>query len=446
PRQLGVAFFCLFYTEDGCPKFTHLSMSSALVGTDLKVKLMLYTRQNPNCAETLNSTLSEYLNVSKKIIFIVHGYRFTGSPPGWMHDLVQYLLSVDDTNVIVVDWNKGATTLIYHNAARNTRKVAEFLKKLVDQMLVNGASLDSLYMIGISLGAHISGFVGQMYHGKLGRITGLDPAGPLFNGKPPDERLDPSDAQFVDVIHSDIDGLGYREALGDIDFYPNGGTDQPGCTKNIFSGSKYFKCDHQRSVFLFLSSLKKSCPVTAYPCRSYRDYRKGLCASCEDFQPMPCPVPGYYADKWKSFLKKKNSSVTKAYFDTADKDPFCIYHYFVDVVTWNKNTRKGFLTIKLTDQAGNTSESKINHEAATFQQYSQVSLLARFDQDLEKVTKIALAFSTGAIIGPKYKLRILHFRLRSITNPKRYVDITPQSCATRYHRGRTVYRGCQLLS
>lgn len=35
-----------------------------------------------------------------------------------------------------------------------------------------GASLKDIYMIGVSLGAHISGFVGKMYDGKLGRITG----------------------------------------------------------------------------------------------------------------------------------------------------------------------------------------------------------------------------------------------------------------------------------
>jgi len=37
----------------------------------------------------------------------------------------------------------------------------------------------------------------------LGRITGLDPAEPYFQGTPPIVRLDPTDAKFVDVIHTD---------------------------------------------------------------------------------------------------------------------------------------------------------------------------------------------------------------------------------------------------
>uniref|UniRef100_K7GJB0 Lipase H n=1 Tax=Pelodiscus sinensis TaxID=13735 RepID=K7GJB0_PELSI len=409
--------------EEACPAFTGLGISSALIGTDLRVKLMLYTRQNQDCAETLTSTGSKYLNVTKKTILIVHGYRPTGSPPVWIQETVQLLLSAEDINIIIVDWNRGATTLLYHRASSNTKKVAEFLKTVIDQMVADGASLDSVYMIGISLGAHIAGFVGQMYDGKLGRITGLDPAGPLFNGKPLEERLDPTDAQFVDVIHSDIDALGYREALGHIDFYANGGTDQPGCPQTIFSGNEYFKCDHQRSVFLYLASLRKSCNITAYPCDTYRDYRNGKCASCEAFQPMPCPVLGYYADKWKSYLTLKNPPVTKVFFDTSEEKPFCLYHYFVDIITWNKDIRRGFLIIKLTDQAGNTAQSTVNHEVATFQPYSQASLLAGFDQDFENIARISLAFSTGNVVGPKHKLRILQMKLRSITNPER-----PQLC------------------
>lgn len=59
----------------------------------------------------------------------------------------------------------------------------------------------------------------------------MDPAGPLFFFKPTDKRLDPSDAEFVEVIHSNRFVFGYGTSLGHADFYPNGGGPmQPGCT------------------------------------------------------------------------------------------------------------------------------------------------------------------------------------------------------------------------
>lgn len=104
---------------------------------------MLYTRKNLTCAQVINSTIFGNLNVTKKTTFIVHGFRPTGSPPVWMEDLVQSLLSVEDMNVIVVDWNRGATTVIYNHASSKTRKVAEVLKKFIDQVLVREHSLTS---------------------------------------------------------------------------------------------------------------------------------------------------------------------------------------------------------------------------------------------------------------------------------------------------------------
>jgi hypothetical protein len=56
----------------------------------------------------------------------------------------------------------------------------------------------------------------------------LDPAGPLFGGTAPSERLDREDADYVDVIHTD--GLyGISDAIGHKDFFPNGGKSQVGC-------------------------------------------------------------------------------------------------------------------------------------------------------------------------------------------------------------------------
>lgn len=74
---------------------------------------------------------------------------------------------------------------------------------------------------------------------RIGRITGLDPAGPLFEGNPPDRRISPDDATFVDIMHTDGGGLGTRASVGHVDYYPNGGTSrQNGCG---LLQSKYLK-------------------------------------------------------------------------------------------------------------------------------------------------------------------------------------------------------------
>ncbi|NWV58710.1 LIPH Lipase, partial [Malurus elegans] len=127
---------------------------------------------------------------------------------------------------------------------------------------------------------------------------------------------------------------------------------------------------------------------------------------------------GYHADRWKKLLIP-NSSSTKAYFDTSDKDPFCMYNYLLDITTWNKSVRRGFIKVKLSDYAGDTVESEINSEASTFQQYKRVKILAGFHRDIEKIAKISLTFSTKTLIGPKHKLRILQMKLKSLNNPKR---------------------------
>lgn len=58
----------------------------------------------------------------------------------------------------------------------------------------------------------------------------LDPAGPLFSFFPQSIKLDKTDAEFIDVIHTDAGGFGYSETVGHVDFFPNGGSGvQPGC-------------------------------------------------------------------------------------------------------------------------------------------------------------------------------------------------------------------------
>jgi hypothetical protein len=60
-------------------------------------------------------------------------------------------------------------------------------------------------------------------------VSGLDPAMPFFVTFNRDQKLDASDAAFVDVIHTNAFVQGKIEASGDVDFYVNGGITQPGC-------------------------------------------------------------------------------------------------------------------------------------------------------------------------------------------------------------------------
>ena len=88
-------------------------------------------------------------------------------------------------------------------------------------------------------------------------------------------RLDKSDADFVDVIHSDDDKMGFNnnKLVGHADFYPNGGNDQPGCAFKML-------CDHRMSYKFMIASIKRGrSSFPAYPCSSYDDYKSEICTN-----------------------------------------------------------------------------------------------------------------------------------------------------------------------
>lgn len=51
--------------------------------------------------------------------------------------------------------------------------------------------------------------------------------GIVYNTKPENERLAKGDAEFVDVVHTNMECFGMSKPIGDVDFLPNGGRMQP---------------------------------------------------------------------------------------------------------------------------------------------------------------------------------------------------------------------------
>lgn len=241
-------------------------------------------------------------------------------------------------NVILVDWGNGSG-FPYNQATANTRVVGAEIAVLVSSLnRVLGTTNSQYHLIGHSLGAHVAGYAGSRLPG-LGRITGLDPAQPNYQNFDDQVRLDQGDAVFVDAIHTDgsdydtISGYGMMLPVGHMDFYPNGGSNQPGCPRQSFMNiiteeyedgtyetGNIISCSHSRSIFLFTESINSPCAFRSFQCSNTRDFMAGNCFNCGG---LPCPMIGYDAIRYRAR--------GKFYLATRSGTPFCGHQYLVQL-------------------------------------------------------------------------------------------------------------------
>ncbi|KAK8778919.1 hypothetical protein V5799_019741 [Amblyomma americanum] len=231
--------------------------------------------------------LGKLLQPKQKLYLIVHGF-LSSAKTAWMQEMKDEILDQEDSaSVVLVDWSKGCSNLLgYSTAAANTRTVARSLAFLV-KILTDADMIgpEHVHYIGHSLGAQTGGFFGQdvkTLTGRLvSRITGLDPAGPLFESN--GVHLREHDADFVDVLHTSVGSgwtdvvqgrLGMASSCGHVDFYPNGGQQQPGCWR-------FSSCSHSKATEFYADSVR-TCEFPTRLCDSYEAFLAGHCApSCE---------------------------------------------------------------------------------------------------------------------------------------------------------------------
>ncbi|XP_063057218.1 lipoprotein lipase [Engraulis encrasicolus] len=274
-------------------------------------------------------------NSTAKTFLVIHGWTVSGLFESWVAKMVSALYDREEkANVIVVDWLDTAQNH-YVIAAQNTKSVGQDIARFIDWMEeTTNIPLENFHLIGYSLGAHVAGFAGSHTSNKVGRITGLDPAGPDFEGAHAHRRLSPDDARFVDVVHTfsrEALGLsiGIEQPVGHVDIYPNGGSYQPGCNLRgalerianlgILAMTEALKCEHERSIHLFIDSLLNEQEAgTAYRCGSSEMFDRGMCLKCRKHG---CSPVGYAASKVR---KARN---VKMFTKTRDSMPFRVYHY-----------------------------------------------------------------------------------------------------------------------
>jgi pimeloyl-ACP methyl ester carboxylesterase len=234
----------------------------------------LFTRLNPTISRQVrinnNADLSgSNFNPSNPSRYHIHGWQgggvFTGSGirRAWLDRI--------SCNVFTVDWGAGAGTINYLTARNRVPAVAQVVANFIDWVHERtNTPFAGVNVIGHSLGGHIAGLTGKrVRRGRLSAVCAMDPAGPLFSLNSPNDRVHHTDAGHVEVIYTDQGGLGFDEPLGHANFYPNWGSNQPGCLTGL--------CSHNIVEDFFEASISAANLFTARQCGSFAAIRFRTC-------------------------------------------------------------------------------------------------------------------------------------------------------------------------
>ncbi|XP_028038572.1 pancreatic lipase-related protein 2-like [Bombyx mandarina] len=357
----------------------------------MAIRYPTFTRRNRKIpvllhADNTDRIQNANLDANGPFYFISHGF-LEGGHKKWIENLANALLDIDgneSATVIIVDW-RGGSQPPYGQAVANIRLVGVMTAHLIHNIyeVLQLPHIDNFHFIGHSLGAHLGGYCGhelqKKFNLKLGRITGLDPAAPYFSRTVTLVRLDRSDAKYVDIIHSNamplyFSGFGISEPIGHVDFYPNGGSTQPGCKQSDSPNQsasyqqvvKYVGCNHERSHEYFTESIAPTCPFMAIQCESHEAFLAGNCTNCDNKH--FCIPMGYHSyDLYKHLqiggLVDTNTNIA-LYSLTGNAKPYCKVHYKVVLKVANSTESKnhgpesGKVTITLVDRNNNKTDRR----------------------------------------------------------------------------------------
>ncbi|KAJ8946828.1 hypothetical protein NQ318_002108, partial [Aromia moschata] len=374
----------------GCFNLPHKNSPLQKIPEDpriLDTKFFLFTRSiNFSHPEILHynddgkSLEKSSFNFTKPLKLVAHGYMSSWNEKGSLI-LANIYLKLYDCNVILMDWHIGARGPQYVNAAANTELVGRQLGMLLTDMVDKGLDANNIHLIGFSFrGTCVWDSFGVLENQRSfnrkdnSQFKRLDAASPLFRNnylREKYKKLDRTDAHFVDVLHTDAspfvtDGFGLWQPIGHVDFFPNGGQEQPGCTDTRGSivvthleGSltREIACSHIRAFHLFIESVqnfmertkgnKDICEFTAFSCPGgLPSFERGHCFPQLDSNNSLAIDPTYRTDIGRFGEDAKGEGVM--YFTTRDSSQFCGTQLQASVqISQKTGYTRGILQLKL---------------------------------------------------------------------------------------------------
>ncbi|RVE46664.1 hypothetical protein evm_008676 [Chilo suppressalis] len=246
-----------------------------------------HTRKKYNYWTARNIAKDPRINFTRKTLLLALGYLDSTNFP--ISSMLANEYEAREYNIIMVDYQRFAT-VHYYLASRLMRPVGKHVAEVLTQLMESGLNPSKLELLGFSLGGQTVSYIAKNFQRFTGRniskITALEPSGPCFRTLGPGDRLDSSNADFVEVVHTNIDGYGMATKMGHVDFFVNGGEYQPSelllypCTST---------CSHFRVLALWVSALKNPKEFIAIKCDSIQQARD---AKCYDRRPVETNVMG----------------------------------------------------------------------------------------------------------------------------------------------------------
>lgn len=242
-------------------------------------------------------------NPTWPIVYVQHGFSEGAYGSTWISTFRDAFFKKysGGLNLIMVDARSHFGTLNYPWAAFNTQDLGYTLARLQIRLEDKaGKSLaENTQCVGHSLGAQTCARFGRTYDAfkgrKIGRITLLDAAKPMF-----EKQHDlgafcarKTDGAFVEAVHTNAGineyslwtstvlstYIGVGEPMGHVDYYMNGGQQQPRCKHHIHGHgidhwvvidfeTLNFGCDHERSWKYYATSIKNG-PMYGQKCDNF---------------------------------------------------------------------------------------------------------------------------------------------------------------------------------
>lgn len=146
------------------------------------IQFLLYTRSNPEQAQRLYVKDEARLEQSSfdrthPTVFYLHGFseKAPGGKGSSAQEIRDALLETGDYNVILVDFSPFTAMPWYAAAVQNGPRVGRYVARFIRSLLRNNVQLETMHVVGFSLGAEVAGFIGKTlkeWGYTLPRITG----------------------------------------------------------------------------------------------------------------------------------------------------------------------------------------------------------------------------------------------------------------------------------